>query len=72
MRWNEGANVCSDLTLTIGQAEAKPKSAASTKGSSILITMDKTTKNVGVYQRDLDRSARLLDALWDLHCHVHE
>jgi lipoprotein-anchoring transpeptidase ErfK/SrfK len=48
MRWNEGANVCSDSTLTIGQVEAKPKSA-STKGSSILIAIDKTTQKMSVF-----------------------
>jgi hypothetical protein len=80
MRWNEGTNVCSDSTLTIEQAEAKPKSAASTKGSSILIAIDKTTQKMLVFYRwdqeirlaRIDRSARLFDALWDLHCHVHE
>ena len=49
MRWNEGANVCSDSTLTIGQAETKPKSAPSTKGSSILIAIDKTTQKMSVF-----------------------
>jgi lipoprotein-anchoring transpeptidase ErfK/SrfK len=48
MRWNEGANVCSDSTLTIGQVEAKPKSA-STKGSSILIAIDKTAQKMSVF-----------------------
>ena len=48
MSWNEGANVCSDSTLTIGQAEAKPKSA-NTKGSSILIAIDKTTQKMSVF-----------------------
>src|SRR5678815_2764900 len=49
MRWNEGANVCSGSTLTSGQTEAKPKSAASTKGSSILIAIDKTTQKMSVF-----------------------
>src|SRR5262249_2518237 len=49
MRWNEGANVCSDSTLSIEQAEAKPKSAASTKGSSILIAIDKPTQKMSVF-----------------------
>jgi len=49
MRWNEGTNVCSDSTLTIGQTEAKPKSAASTKGSGILIAIDKTTQKMSVF-----------------------
>jgi len=35
--------------LTIEQAEAKPKSAASTKGSSILIAIDKTTQKMSVF-----------------------
>ena len=49
MRWNEGTNVCSDSTLTIEQTEAKPKSAPSTKGSSILIAIDKTTQKMSVF-----------------------
>ena len=49
MRWNEGTNVCSDSTLTSGQTEAKPKSAASTKGSSVLIAIDKTTQKMSVF-----------------------
>jgi len=49
MRWNEGANVCSDSPLTIGQAEAKPKSAPRTKGSSILIAIDKTAQKMSVF-----------------------
>ena len=49
MRWNEGTNVCSDSTLTIGQTEAKPKSAASTKGSGILIAIVKTTQKMSVF-----------------------
>ena len=47
MRWNEGTNVCSDSTLTIG--EAKPKSAPSTKGSSILIAIDKARQKMSVF-----------------------
>jgi lipoprotein-anchoring transpeptidase ErfK/SrfK len=47
MRWNEGANVCS--SLTVGQAEAKPKSAPGAKGSSILIAIDKTTQKMSVF-----------------------
>ena len=49
MRWNEGANVCWNSTLPIEQAEAKPKSAASTKGSNILIAIDKTTQKMSVF-----------------------
>ena len=49
MRWNEGANVCSDSILTIEQAEAKPKSAPSTKGSSILLAIDKATQKMSVF-----------------------
>jgi lipoprotein-anchoring transpeptidase ErfK/SrfK len=47
MRWNEEANVCS--SLTVGQAEAKPKSAPGAKGSSILIAIDKTTQKMSVF-----------------------
>ena len=36
-------------TLTIEQTEAKPKSAPSTKGSSILIAIDKTTQKMSVF-----------------------
>ena len=46
MRWNEETKVCSDSTSTIGQTEAKPKSAASTKGSGILIAIDKATQKM--------------------------
>ena len=49
MRWDERTNVCSDSTLTIEQAEAKPKSAPTTKGSSILIAIDKTTQKMSVF-----------------------
>ena len=49
MRWNERANVCSESTLTIGQAEHKSKSASGTKGSSILIAVDKTTQKMSVF-----------------------
>ena len=49
MRWNEGTNVCSDSILTVGQTEAKPKSAASNKGSGILIAIDKTTQKMSVF-----------------------
>jgi len=49
MRWEERTNVCSDSTLTIEQAEAKPKSAPTTKGSSILIAIDKTTQKMSVF-----------------------
>jgi len=35
--------------LSIEQAEAKPKSAASTKGSSILIAIDKPTQKMSVF-----------------------
>ena len=49
LRWNEGANVCSESISTIGQAEAKPKSAPGTKGSSILIAIDKTTQKMSVF-----------------------
>ncbi len=49
MRWNEGTNVCSDSTLISGQTEANPKSAASTKGSSILIAIDKATQKMSVF-----------------------
>jgi lipoprotein-anchoring transpeptidase ErfK/SrfK len=49
MRWNEGANVCSESISTIGQAGAKPKSAPGTKGSSILIAIDKTTQKMSVF-----------------------
>ena len=41
--------MCSESTLTIGQAEAKPKSAPSTKGSSILIAIDKNTQKMSVF-----------------------
>ena len=36
-------------TLTIEQTEAKPKSAPSTKGSTILIAIDKTTQKMSVF-----------------------
>ena len=49
LRWNEGANVCSESISTIGQAEAKPKSTPGTKGSSILIAIDKTTQKMSVF-----------------------
>jgi hypothetical protein len=48
MRWNDEANVCSESTFTIGQAEAKSKSASG-KGESILIAIDKTTQKMSVF-----------------------
>jgi lipoprotein-anchoring transpeptidase ErfK/SrfK len=49
MRWNERANVCSESTLTIGQTEAKSKSAPGPKGSGILIAIDKTAQKMSVF-----------------------
>jgi lipoprotein-anchoring transpeptidase ErfK/SrfK len=45
MRWNEGANVCLEPTSTVGQAQPGP---AGTKGSSILIAIDKTKQRMSV------------------------
>src|SRR6516165_7590918 len=47
MRWNEGANVCSsEPTSTVGQAQPSP---SGTKGSSILIAIDKAKQRMSVF-----------------------
>ena len=72
--------MCSDSILTIGQAEAKPKSAPSTKGSGILLAIDKATQKMSVF---IDGTKKYdwrvstgrpgyLDAVRDLHCHVDQ
>jgi lipoprotein-anchoring transpeptidase ErfK/SrfK len=45
MRWNEGANVCTESTSRAAQAEAKAPGA---KSSSVLITIDKTKQKMTV------------------------
>jgi lipoprotein-anchoring transpeptidase ErfK/SrfK len=49
LRWNEGANVCSESTSVVWQAETKPESAPGTKGSSILIAIDKAKQKMAVF-----------------------
>jgi hypothetical protein len=47
MRWNDGANVCSsEPTSTVGQAQPSPPR---TKGSSILIAIDKAKQKMSVF-----------------------
>src|SRR5262245_17274973 len=47
MRWNEAANVCSSEPMsTVGQAQPSPSNS---KGSSILITIDKAKQAMSVF-----------------------
>ena len=47
MRWNEGANVCTESNSTAAQSASRPVSTSGTKtGSRMAINIDKTTKQV--------------------------
>jgi lipoprotein-anchoring transpeptidase ErfK/SrfK len=48
LRWNEGANVCTESNSTAAQAESKPESTSGAKSLSVLITIDKTKQKMTV------------------------
>jgi lipoprotein-anchoring transpeptidase ErfK/SrfK len=49
MRWNEGANVCSESASAAAQTEAKPESIPGAKSLGVLLTIDKTKQKMTVF-----------------------